>query len=98
MKITRKSAYTGEVRTQEIDVTPEQLLALEAGLGLIQDIMPNLTSDEREFIMTGIIPAEWDELFPEDCPACGGEGVRTEWGETVTCPACEGSGYNPQRD
>jgi len=25
--------------------------------------MPNLTSEEREFIMTGITPAEWNEMF-----------------------------------
>lgn len=30
---------------------------------LIQDAFPNLSADEREFIMTGMMPGEWDELF-----------------------------------
>jgi hypothetical protein len=35
---------------------------------LIQDALPYLTPDEREFLMTGILPHEWDELFPNpDC-------------------------------
>ena len=29
----------------------------------IQDAMPNLTPNEREFIMTGITPEEWNEIF-----------------------------------
>ena len=33
---------------------------------LIQNCFNNLNSDEREFLMIGILPAEWDELFPED--------------------------------
>ncbi len=26
----------------------------------------NLTADEREFIMTGITPTEWEEIFSDD--------------------------------
>ena len=33
---------------------------------LIQDAFPFLTPDEREFLMTGITPVEWAELFMED--------------------------------
>jgi hypothetical protein len=29
----------------------------------VQNAMPNLSADEREFIMTGITPTEWDEMF-----------------------------------
>jgi len=32
----------------------------------VQDAFPYLSPDEREFIMTGILPGEWDELF-ENC-------------------------------
>jgi hypothetical protein len=32
---------------------------------LIQDAFPYLNNVEREFIMTGITQAEWDELFGE---------------------------------
>lgn len=32
---------------------------------VIQRAMPHLSADEREFIMTGITPSEWDEIFDE---------------------------------
>jgi hypothetical protein len=30
---------------------------------LIQDAMPELSADEREFVKTGITGEEWDQLF-----------------------------------
>jgi hypothetical protein len=32
---------------------------------LIQDALPFLSPDEREFLMTGITPAQWQAMFPE---------------------------------
>ena len=32
---------------------------------LIQEAMPQLSKDEREILMTGYTPAEWDGLFKE---------------------------------
>ena len=29
----------------------------------IQNVFPMLTPDQREFMMTGITPAEWDHMF-----------------------------------
>jgi len=34
--------------------------------GLIQDLFPSLSSDEREFIQTGITHDEWDEMFGDE--------------------------------
>jgi len=45
MQITRQSPFTGEWNSMELDVTKEQLHAWRWGT-LIQDAMPNLTSDE----------------------------------------------------
>jgi hypothetical protein len=59
MKISRKSPFSGETNVMDIDVTREQILDWEAG-ELIQYGMPNLTSEEREFIMTGITADEWE--------------------------------------
>ena len=48
----------------EIDVTDlSNYQALAMMVYAIQDAMPNLTPDEREFIKTGITPKEWDEMF-----------------------------------
>ena len=53
MTITRKSPLTGITRTKEIDVTIDQILAWEMG-ELVQNAMPHLSADDREFIKTGI--------------------------------------------
>ena len=62
MLITRQSPWSGKVRTLDIPVTYEQLYEWGRGT-LIQNAMPNLTADQREFLMTGITAEEWDELF-----------------------------------
>tara|TARA_R100000234_G_scaffold111958_1_gene85289 strand:+ start:456 stop:695 length:240 start_codon:yes stop_codon:yes gene_type:complete len=33
---------------------------------LIQNVWPNMSSDDREILMSGFTPAEWDMLFPEE--------------------------------
>lgn len=65
MLITRKSMLTGVERTLDIPCTQEQLDAWSTGQDLIQHIMPDLTADQREFIMTGCTAEEWDS-FSED--------------------------------
>jgi hypothetical protein len=58
MKVRRKSSLTGVVREMDIDVTDGQLALWYAGM-LIQDAMPDLTPDEREFFLTGVTAEEW---------------------------------------
>ena len=65
MKITRVSPFSNKKTTLELDVTARQIASWERG-ELIQDAMPNLTPDEREFIKTGVTPDEWDDIFGVD--------------------------------
>lgn len=65
MKIVRKSPLTGLISTREIDVTESQIRAWENG-ELIQDVMPDLSADDREFIISGCTPEDFDKLFPEE--------------------------------
>ena len=60
MLIKMKSMISGKEHEQEIDVTELQLELWKQG-ELIQNAMPNLTPDEREFIKTGITKEEWDQ-------------------------------------
>jgi len=62
MMISKISDMSNKMHTMDIDVTDEQLQDWRDGTA-IQDAMPNLTPDEREFIKTGITPKEWDEMF-----------------------------------
>jgi hypothetical protein len=63
MQLTRKDPLTGMSNTLELDITDLQLTQWQQGLGRIQDIFPNLSADEREFIMTGLTADSWDTLF-----------------------------------
>lgn len=65
MYIKRKSVISGIERTRSIPVNPDDYMAWQAGLGSIQDLMPYLADNDREFILSGITPEEWDEMFAE---------------------------------
>lgn len=60
MKLIRINPFTQEENTMELNITQEQLNRWENG-ELIQNVFPNLTPDEREFILTGITPDSWPE-------------------------------------
>jgi len=62
MQITRTSRLTGKTSVMDLNLTQAELDAWVDGM-LIQDAMPQLSAEEREFLMTGITPAEWDEVF-----------------------------------
>lgn len=64
MFIERKSPINGIVNIVEINITPEQYRSWYEGK-LLQDVAPHLTADEREFIISGCTPQEWDDLFGE---------------------------------
>ena len=65
MLIKKKSGLTGNTSVREIAVTAVQIASWQEG-ELIQNAMPNLSADDREFLMTGITPEEWDSTFGED--------------------------------
>ena len=65
MLITRISPFSNKKNTMDIDIDEYQLKQWRNG-GLIQDVMPHLTADEREFIMTGLTPEAWNEIFGEE--------------------------------
>ena len=71
MQIVRTSPVSGITRSLEIPCTEEQMTAYKNG-ALIQVAFPNLTADQREFILTGITKDEWDMLF-EETPELDGD-------------------------
>ena len=66
--VIRISPLSGEVNEMKLSITDEQLIKWDGGNcpDLIQNVFPNLSGPEREFIKTGITPEEWDEAFPEE--------------------------------
>ena len=65
MLITRQSLISGNINTMSLPITEEQYNAWEQGT-LVQNAMPHLSPDEREFIMTGITPEEWADNFGDE--------------------------------
>ena len=71
MIINVKSILTGLSCSKDIDVTPLQISKWQLG-GLIQDVMPNISAEDRDFIK-GIF---WDEcgwpiadVYSDELPA-----------------------------
>lgn len=65
MLVTRRSIFSGLERTIDLPVT-EQQLGLWAAGHLIQSVMPHLDDDQREFLISGMTPEEWDEMNGDD--------------------------------
>lgn len=47
--------------TRDVDLTPGQLHAVRLHADLIRKTIEHLPADDREFLLTGIMPHEWDE-------------------------------------
>lgn len=66
--VTQTSQMTGRTNKMRINTTPGGLvIGLNecANGALIQNAFPTLAPDEREFLMTGITPEEWDALYAD---------------------------------
>jgi hypothetical protein len=63
MNVTRTSMLDGSVNTLDLNVSADQLNQYAGGGAFIQDVFPELPPAEREFIKTGITPAQWEDEF-----------------------------------
>jgi len=66
MIIKRTSVFSGMTRSKDIPVDPKDYAEYEAGYGSIHDLMPYLTDEDREFILSGITPQEWKNAFSKE--------------------------------
>jgi hypothetical protein len=58
--IKRRHPFTGEINERLLPITMEELMRWETG-ELVQNVWPNLSEDDREFIKTGIF--DWENHF-----------------------------------
>lgn len=95
--VTRMSPLTRVENTMELPITQEQLDEFErpGRTRLIQDIFPELTPPQREFVKTGYTPEDWQAIFGsgEDeepisasCRSCGWRGELDD--PAADCPRC----------
>jgi len=63
--MTRQSPVTGKLNTMEIEMTEEQYQELQLPTQRrrnMQDILPHASADEREFLISGCLPEEFESL------------------------------------
>jgi hypothetical protein len=57
--------FSGVERTLDLPITEAQLTEWKTGT-LCQNAFPQLSADEREFIMTGVTAQEWSDEFGDE--------------------------------
>ena len=62
MIVKRTSIISGRESEMDLPVTQEQIERWSGG-ELIQRVFPDLTSDQREFLISGITPEEWNSIY-----------------------------------
>lgn len=60
MRITKVCPFRHKPVWMDLDVTLEQVHAWRDGM-LAQEAFPQLSIDEREFIITGVTPEMWEK-------------------------------------
>lgn len=66
MILTMTSMLSGKVNTMEIkSLSASDYKRWRTSGDLIQNALPHLTPDEREFLLSGSTPEEWDAVFGE---------------------------------
>ena len=90
--IYRRSQLTGCIHSMDIPVTEERVIAYltRTDPRLVQEAFPELDADQREFIMTGITPAEWASVFgtEEEEPEHNWSAPQVEEEEEWEHPGC----------
>jgi len=64
--VQKKSMVSGRVNSMLLPTTQGKIeYWIESGK-LIQDVMPDLSADHREFLMSGITPREWNDMCGDE--------------------------------
>ncbi len=64
-KVTKQSPLTGKANTMELPITREQFTEWREKRAYIQTAMPHLSKEQREFLISGYTPEDWNMLFGE---------------------------------
>lgn len=66
MKVTKTSPFSGEEHTIEVDVSEEVMDKFREGKITASQAFDHLAEPERRFVIDGITPEEWREMFGEN--------------------------------
>ena len=69
MIVQKESIYSGKVNSMDIPLSESNYMEAyqkwQNG-AYIQNAFPMLNVDQREFLMTGTTPEEWNQMFSEE--------------------------------
>lgn len=63
--VQRKSLISGKMQSLILPITIEQCIQYYENRQLVQDVFPHLSDGQREYMVTGITPIEWDTHMAE---------------------------------
>jgi len=58
----RKDIFTGKINTMVLNVSLDQMMAYHDG-ELVQEAFPQLSVEEREFLISGVLPEDQDQYW-----------------------------------
>lgn len=58
--------FTGSLTTHVMNIPAEAITAWLRGDRPIQEMLPTLSANERELLLTGMTAEDWDLMFPDD--------------------------------
>lgn len=61
--VVKRSMLTGKVHSRVIPISAAEYEEWRVSRSLIQNTFPHLSADDREFLISGITPEEWDQTF-----------------------------------
>jgi hypothetical protein len=65
--VRAQSPVTGDMNEMTMPTTEARILDWMRNGTMIQDALPELSPDQREFLLTGFTPEDWDKTFPPGC-------------------------------
>lgn len=66
MKVTKTSPFSGEKHTIDVEVSEDTMEKFNRGKITASQAFGHMDEPERRFLVDGITPEEWDEMFEED--------------------------------
>jgi len=66
VKVTKTSPFSGEKHTIEVDVSEEIMDKFKKGKITASQAFDHLAEPKRRFLVDGITPEEWEEMFEEE--------------------------------
>lgn len=68
IKVIKTSIFTNKQNEMFLPITKNELERWQKG-ECVQDVFPYLNDNQREFLITGATPQEWEDFMELDCGA-----------------------------